>query len=183
MNKFSALCTALAFSAFTAVLAPAVAQAQTAGRPEMGTLPEAYRDDKQLSVTVVRYGPKANKQALVELAGLDHPWNRRIFLANVVDVARRAGEVKNSYWIQLAGKPWGLVAQDLGYGGPMLNLCEDGDTGKNVRYPIYYSKELSEQSNAQFMLTAYLEQEKDPKRATARYKGNATAARLRAGGK
>ncbi len=51
----------------------------------------------------------------------------------------------------------------------MLNLRADGDTGKNVRYPLYYSKQNTDNTVAGYLLTAYLKQEANPKTCTARY--------------
>lgn len=164
------------------ILLPQAAQSQTTTRPEVGELAEVYRDDKRLNVTIVRLGKRENKQALVEIADLDHPWNKRIFKTVVVDVSRRVGEVVNTYWIQLDSKPWGLVVRDMNYGGLILNLREQGDTGKNVRLSISYSKELSAETSSEFLLTAYLNQEKNPKSSTARYNGKLAESRERAGG-
>lgn len=94
-----------------------------------------------MTVTVVCYGPRNSKQALIEIADLDPPWNQRIFRTSGQDVSRRAGEIENTYFIQLDGKYWGLVFNSLSGEGLMLNLREDGDMGKNVRYPLYYSKQ------------------------------------------
>jgi len=144
-------------------------------RPEVGPLAEVYHNEKTLNVTIVRYGKRENKQALVEIADLDHDWNRRIFLTSVQDVSRRAGTIDNSYFIQLDGKPWGLVFNQLDGGGLALNLREEGDTGKNVRYPISYSKELSSDTSPEHLLTAYLKQQSDPKTSTTRYNGKPAA--------
>ncbi len=177
--KTASLCATLALGA-ASLTAPAVAVAQQAkgtaqARPEVSPLAEVFRDEKKLNVTVVRYGKRENKQALVEIADLDHPWNQRIFLASMQDVSRRAGTVENTYFIQLDGKPWGLVFNLLDGGGLVLNLRESGDTGKNVRFPIFYSKELSDQTSSEFLLTAYLKQQSDPKTATTKYNGKPAA--------
>ena len=170
---------ALAVVALCGLSTPVITLAQSAKaaqvRPEVGPLAEVYRDEKRLNVTIVRYGKRENKQALVEIADLDHPWNKRIFLASVQDVSRRAGTVENTYFIQLDGKPWGLVFNQLDGSGLALNLRENGDTGKNVRYPLYYSKELSGETSSEFLLTAYLQQQSDPKTATTRYNGKPAA--------
>jgi|GEM_PF-676832 len=176
MLKTFPLLTGLAV-ALTCTLAsssPAYAQAAKP-RPEVGPIAEVYRDEKTLNVTIVRYGKRENKQALVEIADLDHPWNKRIFLTSVQDVSRRAGTVDNTYFIQLDGKPWGLVFTQLDGGGRALNLRENGDTGKSVRYPIAYSEGLSRDTNSEHLLTAYLQQQADPKRSTAKYNGKPAA--------
>lgn len=180
MLKTAPLYAALTFVFAASLTVPAVSLAQqpkatAQSRPEVNPLAEVYRDDKRLNVTVVRYGKRENKQALVEIADLDHPWNQRIFLTSVQDVSRRAGTVDNTYSIQLDGKPWGLVFTLLDGGGLVLNLRENGDTGKNVRYPIYYSKELSDQTSSEFLLTAYLKQQSSPKTSTTKYNGKLAA--------
>lgn len=166
--------------AAAACLPVPVTHAQTtkpgAARPEVGQIPEVYTTEgSRLNVTIVRYGPRASKQALVEIADLDHPWNQRIFRTSVQDVSRRAGKVENTYFIQLDGKPWGLVFNNLDGSGLNLNLREDGDKGKNVRYPLYYSKGNTENTVSEYLLTAYLKQEADPKTSTARYNGKPAA--------
>ena len=117
MLKTIPLGACLAFAAAAFIPMSAV-QAQTtkpsAARPEVGQIPEVYTtNNSKLTVTIVRYGPRASKQALVEIADLDHPWNQRIFRTSVQDVSRRAGKVENTYFIQLDGKPWGLVFNNL----------------------------------------------------------------------
>ena len=179
MLKTTSLRAGLALAASVFLITPA-AHAQTtkpsAARPEVGQIPEVYTSEgNKLTVTVVRYGPRASKQALVEIADLDHPWNQRIFLTSVQDVSRRAGKVENTYFIQLAGRPWGLVFNNLDGSGLNLNLREDGDTGKNVRYPLYYSKGNTEDTVSEYLLTAYLKQEANPKTSTARYNGKPAA--------
>jgi hypothetical protein len=179
MRNITFLGACLAFAAGVQLATPTTAQAQAtkaAARPEVGQLPEVYTfEGSKLTVTVVRYGPRASKQALVEIADLDHPWNQRIFRTSVQDVSRRAGKVENSYSIQLDGKPWGLVIILLDGSGLALNLRENGDTGKNVRYPLYYSKENTENTVSEYLLTAYLKQEANPKTSTARYNGKPAA--------
>ena len=84
-------CLAFAATAQLAGLTTVHAQATkaSAARPEVGQIPEVYTTEgSKLTVTVVRYGPRASKQALVEIADLDHPWNKRIFKANVTNLAR-----------------------------------------------------------------------------------------------
>ncbi len=99
MIKIAPLCAVLALAAASFAV-PTAAHAQkakptAAARPEVGPLAEVFRDEKRLNVTVVRYGKREKKQALVEIADLDHPWNQRIFLTSVQDVSRRAGTVDN----------------------------------------------------------------------------------------
>ncbi len=112
----------LALFASCVLITPAVSLAQA--RTEVNPLAEVYRDEKRLNVTIVRYGKREGKQALVEIADLDHPWNQRIFLTSVQDVSRRAGTVDNTYSIQLEGNPWGLVFKLLDGGGLVPNLLE-----------------------------------------------------------
>jgi len=179
MRKIVFISTCLAFAAVAQLATFTTAQAQAtkpAARPEVGQIPEVYTtENSKMTVTVVRYGPRASKQALVEIADLDHPWNQRIFRTSVQDVSRRAGKIENTYFIQLDGKPWGLVFNSLNGEGLMLNLREDGDTGKNVRYPLSYSRGNTEDTVSEYLLTAYLKQEANPKTSTARYNGKPAA--------
>jgi hypothetical protein len=93
----------------------------------------------------------------------------------VQDVSRRAGKEENTYFIQLDGKPWGLVFNSLTSEGLMLNLREDGDTGKTVRYPLYYSNANTEKTVSDYLLTAYFKQEASPSTSPARYNGKPAA--------
>ena len=180
MLKNTYLSTCLALATLVQLASPTAPHAQTTkpgtARPEVGQIPEVYTTEgSKMTVTIVRYGPRASKQALVEIADLDHPWNQRIFRTSVQDVSRRAGKVENTYFIQLDGKPWGLVFNNLDGSGLNLNLREDGDKGKNVRYPLYYSKENTDNTVSDYLLTAYLKQEGNPKTSTARYNGKPAA--------
>ena len=109
MLKLVSFSTGLALAAVMQLAPATTAFAQAtkpAARPEVGQIPEVYTTEgSRLTVTVVRYGPRASKQALVEIADLDHPWNQRIFRTSVQDVSRRAGKIENTYFIQLDGKP------------------------------------------------------------------------------
>ena len=141
-------------------------------RPEVGELAEAYAGDKNLVVTIVRVGKRENKQALVEIVGLDHPWNRRIFKANVANIAPNSSSiVKNEYTIKVNGGDWNLARTEDNQ--LTLFLRENGATGKSQEYRLGFAKSISDDTRPEYLLTAYLKQEADPKISTKNIAGKA----------
>jgi hypothetical protein len=69
MRNIASFSTCLAFAAVALVATPTPTQAQAtkpAARPKVGQIPEVYTTKgSRLTVMVVRYDPRASKQALV----------------------------------------------------------------------------------------------------------------------
>ena len=145
-----------------------LAQKSSDVRPEVGEYAEVYRGEKNLQVTIVRLGKREDKEALIEIVGIDHPWDKRIFRAKVNDytTGSDADDKKIDYKIKVNGVDYSLIAA-RGYGRE-LYLRENGDSGKESSYNLYYSKALSEDSKPEFLLTAYLEQEEKAKDAPSK---------------
>ena len=162
MKMYLKSCVALGFAACVSLASAPIAHAQKAGaatqaRPEVGEQAEAYSGDKNLLVTIVRVGKRENKQALIEIVGLDHPWNKRIFKANVTNIASgHSTAVKNNYEITVNGKSWNLATTEDNY--LTLNLREDGATGRQMSYRLAFDKGTADDTKPEWLLTAYLKQ-------------------------
>ena len=159
MKNVVKLWAVAAFASLASVAPTFTAQAQaTQARPEVSELAECYTGDKNLTVTIVRVGKRENKQALVEIVGLDHPWNRRIFKANVANIApANSSLVKNEYIIKVNGRDWHLAR--LEDNQLTLFLREDGATGRSQEYHLAFSQGVSDDTKPEYLLTAYLKQE------------------------
>ena len=133
-------------------------KAATQARPEVSEQAEAYAGDKNLIVTIVRVGKREAKQALVEIVGLDHPWNRRIFKCDVVNAAsNNSTAVKNNYEMKVNGKDWLLgTAENNAF---TLYLRDNGATGRSISYQLSYSTAIANDTQPEHLLTAYLKQE------------------------
>jgi hypothetical protein len=158
------VCAALGFATLLSLASAAPAHAQKAAttksaRPEVGEQAEAYSGAKNLQVTIVRLGKRENKQALVEIVGLDHPWNRRIFKADVTNLASGSSTaVKNNYEINVNGKSWNLATTEDN--NLTLNLRDNGLTGQEHSYRLAFDKAIADDTKPEWLLTAYLEQGK-----------------------
>ncbi|MEO3989531.1 hypothetical protein [Pseudocitrobacter cyperus] len=123
--------------------------AETA-RPETGKYVQAYRGQEGAVVWLMRIGPRAANEALVQVSHIDNDIDGRIFRCKVQ--MTRDGE--KSYTADIKGKPFELVRIKDGNGS--LYIPDEQST-----WWINYNEELSNGSgaNAEHFLTAYLEQE------------------------
>ncbi|HEX8329636.1 MAG TPA: hypothetical protein VF629_19015 [Hymenobacter sp.] len=164
MNKTFKACAGIGFAALLSLASATTTHAQKAtaaapARPEVGEQAEAYSGDKNLLVTIVRVGKRENKQALIEIVGLDHPWNRRIFKANVTNIASgQSTAVKNNYEITVNGGSWNLATTEDNY--LTLNLRENGATGRQQSYRLAFDRGIANDTKPEYLLTAYLKQDK-----------------------
>jgi hypothetical protein len=137
-------------------------------RPEIGEYAEVYQDKNNLRVTIIRFGPRERKEALVEINGIDHPWNKQIFRVSVSDWTNPSdsSNKKVDYVTQVNGEDWYLLNRR---GNRLqLNLRENGDAGKEQNYDLSYSAELSKNSKPEDLLTTYLEQKDKNKESKSR---------------
>ncbi|KAF1069524.1 MAG: hypothetical protein GAK45_01084 [Pseudomonas citronellolis] len=127
-----------------AALLPFAAHAEN--RPEIGPQVKAYSGEEGVKVWLVRVGPRAANQALVQVTGIDHDWNQKIQKMDVQDVRDQ-----KRYALKIDGKPFvALLAQS---GSAELYLPGDSHT-----YQLFYDESLSSQGNAEHFLTDYLQQ-------------------------
>jgi hypothetical protein len=167
MKQPLTVCAAIGLTALLSLASATPIHAQKAGataqaRPEVGEQAEAYSGDKNVQVTIVRVGKREKKQALVEIVGLDHPWNKHIFKANVTNIASgHSTAVKNNYEIMVNGKSWNLATTEDNY--LTLNLREDGATGRQQSYRLGFDRGIADDTKPEWLLTAYLKQDNNAK--------------------
>ena len=96
-------------------------------------------------VWVLRYGPQANHEAIVQIKGIDHPWDGRIQKMRIETSPRGlkyvAGNEGNRHDV--------LLMEDAG-----LEVAVPGVR----RAQVSYDKVLSAQGNRSMFLTEYMEQ-------------------------
>ncbi|WP_236032574.1 hypothetical protein [Pseudomonas schmalbachii] len=119
---------------------------QADSRPAVGAQVKAYSDGQGLNVWVVRFGPRSAQQALVQVTGVAHAWDRQIQKMDVQGVQDEA-----HYTLPVAGKPF--VALTLRGSSGELYL-----PGEQQGHPLHYDATLSSNGNAQHFLSDYLEQ-------------------------
>jgi class 3 adenylate cyclase len=127
--------------------APVAVVAAEAARPEVGKFVKAYENNSSsVKVWTVRVGPPAKNEALVQITGIDHPWDMKIFKANVITDSQQS----EKYRITHNGQPF-----------VMLIVSEHGAEvylPDNKIHKVAYSKILAEQGNPEHFLTDYLNQ-------------------------
>ena len=101
----------------------------------------------------MRVGPEANNQVLFEVAGIDHPFDGKIFLADV-----RHWNDNIDITIKYQNKPWVIATKRAAgwSGGFTVYLPGTGPAGSE--FLVYYNKERSENCTTQWLLNAYVKQ-------------------------
>lgn len=124
-------------------------QSQPAARPEVAEDVKAWQGEEGVEVWILRYGPRDQNKALVQIVNIDHPWNKRIHL---MDVSKE--EKKKSYSLNL---------NDRRFVALNMYSLESGELylpDEKQPYRIHFSQGLSSAGNAQHFLTDYLNQKK-----------------------
>ena len=124
-------------------------QSAPAARPEVAEEVKAWQGEEGIEVWVLRYGPREENKALVQVTNIDHPWSQRI---QIMDVQKN--DKKKTYSLMVNGKRF-VVLNMFGYGMGELYLPDE-----NQPYRISYSQSLSSYGNAQHFLTDYLNQQR-----------------------
>jgi hypothetical protein len=95
-------------------------------------IPKVYKGDEGLEVTVLRYGPRENNQALVWIRGVDTKWNDKVFLTKHEETDRASDYViDGKYHVVVGRKHWGNSWRYEAY------------PGDRKEYDIRYNEELS----------------------------------------
>ncbi|MEC5342034.1 hypothetical protein ABRZ24_05320 [Brenneria populi] len=115
-------------------------------RPPIANIVKAYQGAEGAQIWTLRIGEPAESQALVQITGIDHHWNGKIQKMNVEKLAN-----STRYWLNVDGKKFVALILNQGYGELYL-------PGEAQPVQIGYSKNLSEQGNAEAFLTDYLQQ-------------------------
>ncbi len=110
---------------------------------------KAWRGTEGIQVWTLRYGPRNDHTALVQITNIDHAWDKKI---QVMSVEKKPG--RSDYSIEHNGKKFVvLVLYKYNYGELYL-------PGEDTPYNIYYSSGLSSEGNAGYFLNDYLSQSK-----------------------
>lgn len=152
MKKLTAafLLSALAFIPFAqANAAPGSTAASELQRPEIAEQVKAWQGEEGIEVWILRYGPREENKALVQVVNIDHPWNRKI---QIMDVARE--NKKKKYSVVLNGNRFVVLSMDGSNVGELYLPHEQQP------WRISYSDLLSQYGNAQHFLSDYLAQQK-----------------------
>jgi hypothetical protein len=138
-------------------LSATVAYAQDSKtRPEVGQYCKVYIGDENLQITTVRLGKEENKEALLEVVGIDHPFDNKIFKVKVKETDNSTEMV-----IQWESKDWVILTKKTSnYGSEMVTIYLPNKGKKLSEYNIYYTKELSGKCRPEYILTAFLQQKK-----------------------
>ncbi|MFS2225458.1 hypothetical protein [Pantoea sp. B65] len=119
-----------------------------APRPEVAESVKAWTGNEGVRVWTLRYGKRADNKALVQITHADHDWDQKIQLMDVENKGDR-----RDYSVNVDGKKFVVLN---------LNNANSGELtlpGEGVSRPISYSQLLSDEGNAQYLLTDYLKQE------------------------
>ena len=120
--------------------------ASGAERASVGNYVRAYSGGDGFVVWVMRYGPPESQEALVQINGIDHPWDGQILHAKVEPMQSGV-----KYVVEAKGKRSDVLAIDS-------HSVELFITGQRWTSMLTYDKKLSEQGQPQAFLTQYLEQ-------------------------
>lgn len=115
-------------------------------RPPIANIVKAYQGTEGAQVWTLRIGEPAESQALVQITGIDNDWNSKIQKMNV---EKLSGSTR--YWLNVNDKKFVALILNQGYGELYL-------PGEAQPVQIGYSKDLSDQGNAEAFLTDYLQQ-------------------------
>ena len=121
-------------------------------RPEVGKFCKLYRAGEGLIVSLIRVGPESNNEVLVGFNGFDHPWDGKIFKANVV-----TADGRQEFTIQNNGRPFVVLVMRERYGQSTVFVPKYGT--EQVERPVSYAQELSGQCDPDIFLSQYLNQQ------------------------
>jgi hypothetical protein len=114
-------------------------------RPEISRYIKAYSGGEGVVVWVLRVGPQASQEAIVQITGIDNKWDRRIQKMKMEPTQRGM-----KYVSAAEGKRYDVLVME--------------DSGVELYVPgirktmVSYDKALSAQGNPEHFLTEYLAQ-------------------------
>lgn len=116
-------------------------------RPEVGRYVKAFSGDTGVKVWMVRIGPENNHEVIIQVVGVDHPWDRVITKHKA-----EFNGMREKYTTTVNGNEWGTFVVTEARGELYLP-----DTGRS--YKVSYNEALASQGNPQHFLTDFLKQE------------------------
>jgi hypothetical protein len=132
------------------ILLAAIDNSSAQERPAMARYAKGYKGYEGLRIAVSPYADM--KRALVMFYGINHPWDRKIFLCDMNEVQSSVNP-RIEYQTLIDGQQWNLlIVSPQGTGEAFM---------KDVKYarPVSYDEETSRDINNEHQLTQYLEQE------------------------
>lgn len=118
---------------------------QAGERPEAGRYIKAYSGGEGVVVWLLRVGPPASQESLVQIVGIDHKWDLRI-----QKLKREATQRGVKYVLDADGRRYDVLVMEEG----TTELFIPGLRKADLRYDAQHSA----QGNAEQFLTDYLEQ-------------------------
>ena len=128
-----------------ALIAPAIA-AQDTVRPVIGNKIEAYTGRQNVQVKILRVGERSANQALVQISGIDHDWDKRI---QRMDIEKTFKDVR--YSVEVNGKRHITLIMSNEIGELYL-------PGENQQTNIFPNSSLGREGNPEHFLTDFLQQ-------------------------
>jgi hypothetical protein len=138
----------LVFLSFMFCIQGAMTGAMADERPEMGRYVKAFSGDLGVVVRLTRIGPPSNNEVILQVEGVDHPWDKMIVKHRV--------EYANNRETYTATLPNGSEFQTFLLTETTGQLYLP-NTNRAMR--VSYDGALASQENPQHFLTAYLKQE------------------------
>ncbi len=123
--------------------------AQAQARPEIAAYVKAYKGQESVKIWTLRIGPVAKNEAIVQITGIDHPWDMRIQKMHL-----EPSQQGTNYVATVDGKRFVVLTMR----GSSGQLYLPGSNDPKASFS--YSENLSKEGNAEFFLTDYLEQKK-----------------------
>jgi hypothetical protein len=128
------------------LVAPAIAVEKKTERPEIANNVEAYSGRQNVQVWTLRVGKRSANQALVQITGIDHDWDKRI---QKMDIEKTFKDVR--YSVDVNGKRYVALIVNNGLGELYL-------PGENKQLEVFSDSTLASEGNAEHFLTEYLQQ-------------------------
>lgn len=137
---------------FSILLLALSLNATAADRPEIGRYVNAYAGEENTTVYVLRLGPPKNAEALVLVRGIDNQLDGVIQKASIVN-DNNSGR---SYRIKQGSDEFEILRLNREQGRLLLSAQPNGLN----EYRVSYSPNLSQEAQAEHLLTQWLEQGK-----------------------
>ena len=116
-------------------------------RPEVARYVKGYNGQEGIQVKILRIGAVDKKEVIVQITGIGHAWDMRLQKMKVEPSQRG-----HNYVATVDGKRFVALVMEGDWG--QLYLPGSGEATTS----LFYSKALSEQGNAEHLLTAYLQE-------------------------
>lgn len=133
------------------LLASMLAHAGNPATPELGRYVKAYNGPEGTTVRILRIGPHASGEALVQVTGIDHGWDGRMMKMKI-----EATQQGYKYVFASGGKTYDIL--DFSDSDGLTLLVP----GMRRRAMLQYALDKSSASIPQHMLTEYQEQNGTP---------------------